>query len=1049
MALTPTGVIVGEIGAEPIVPMGLLTTVVGCNISWTSQGLRVEHPQWGELPVKVEDGCPVVPHEIALRLIKEIEEKAQKLIRSIKVDSQSEVAWLKRLVEEHPVFQGVPEEVKKQLIELPAENVIPMGNRRRRKLWRKKGMLVHVFSGEDSGYTLGRAFHEIGGDRRLLYELDVLHQKKTGDLSPQGDAFPLLLRAALDGWVKGWVGGPPCRTRSALRHHQVEGLDMPRPLRAWNGGEHGIEGLSQFEKNQVLMDDILLTRFLLLYIVSEEIRKTRDGCDPVTLFIEQPADQANMPEVVTLWRTKMWKALAEIYGLGTQTFNQSEFAARCTKPTTAGGNLRIHVPMPGRKGVPRETEGKTKEQLCQESQALSRWPPLLMREIATALQLGTLKDEVKMRALSWKEHVAAGHTPFRKDCLVCQQASAKDQHHRRSKDPPRAGVLSLDMSGPFHLAPDLHGKRGKYLLVGAFTWLAPGQGGDDDFDLTPIPEVPEGAPEIDDLDPESEDPPIEDADDVWGELAEERRKKKAERSEERKGEAEEQEMEGMVEQVERDPEGEKEQAEDQVEERIQPKVEVTRMCTPLPSKNRQDVLRAIVDFYLRLRSDGYVVTQIHTDRGGEFCSDALDRWCASRTILHTFTPGDQPQSNGRVEVSVQWIKAEIRRMLHGASAPFSRWPLAARSLNERLRLRQVGKSQKLPNFLTPVLIRKRFWRARELLPTQEQALYIGPSWVHHGHWIEREDGSLALTRMVMHSLVEPPKDEDWIGLEDELAPTEIRRRIRGKVSLSHLALSLSDPSQDGGVKEDGEELEEEEKREEELKKMRRVVEQEMRFAAEDDPVGSCLTLDAIAQLKEMTCTSKVEEVLQTRVVAQHEVRKNLQDWVPSIKDELAALFDVKKALRVIDSAQVHQLVSQGQAEILPSKMVWTIKPSPTSKSGKGKARLVACGNFAERSESDLFAGGATAVALRAAVSLASQFDWSGLVCDIRTAFLNAPMKLGAQGDLDGKDAPRPKKAIIKPPPLLVAAGLAAPDEHWEVGSSHGLVWLQRKSEALG
>ena len=52
-----------------------------------------------------------------MRLIKEIEEQAQKLIQSIKVDSQSEVAWLKRLVEEHPVFQGVPEEVKKQQIE--------------------------------------------------------------------------------------------------------------------------------------------------------------------------------------------------------------------------------------------------------------------------------------------------------------------------------------------------------------------------------------------------------------------------------------------------------------------------------------------------------------------------------------------------------------------------------------------------------------------------------------------------------------------------------------------------------------------------------------------------------------------------------------------------------------------------------------------------------------------------------------------------------------------------------------------------------------------
>ena len=162
-------------------------------------------------------------------------------------------------------------------------------------------MLAHVFSGEDSGYTLGRAFHEIGGDRTSLCTSWMCFiKRRSGDLSPQGDAFPLLLRAALDGLVKGWVGGPPCRTRPALRHHQVEGLDMPRPLRAWNGGEHGIKGLSQFEKNQVLMDDILLMRFLLLYIVSEEIRKTRDECDPVTLFIEQPADQANMPEVVTL-----------------------------------------------------------------------------------------------------------------------------------------------------------------------------------------------------------------------------------------------------------------------------------------------------------------------------------------------------------------------------------------------------------------------------------------------------------------------------------------------------------------------------------------------------------------------------------------------------------------------------------------------------------------------------------------------------------------------------------------------------------------------------
>eukprot|EP00435_Cladocopium_sp_Y103_P053689 s116_g17.t1 len=51
MALTPTGVIVRDIGTEPIVPMGLLATVLGCEISWGAQGVKVVHPQWRELPV--------------------------------------------------------------------------------------------------------------------------------------------------------------------------------------------------------------------------------------------------------------------------------------------------------------------------------------------------------------------------------------------------------------------------------------------------------------------------------------------------------------------------------------------------------------------------------------------------------------------------------------------------------------------------------------------------------------------------------------------------------------------------------------------------------------------------------------------------------------------------------------------------------------------------------------------------------------------------------------------------------------------------------------
>ena len=1031
MALSPTGVIIGDESAEPIVPMGILTSSLGCSITWNGMDLCVKHPKLGNLDIKLKDGCPMISYDLALKLIEEIEAKASVALRAFHLDGDQELEWIRRLVAEHPVFSGLPERLKEALIQKPAADVLPLGNRRRRKLWRTKGMLVHLFSGEDAGYTLGRSFHEVGGDRRLMVELDVLHQQKAADLSQEGEAYPLLLRAALNGWVRAWVGGPPCRTRSVLRHLEVPGETMPRPLRSWSGGEWGVDGLSTYEASQLFTDDLLMMRFLLLYIVSETVRRAEGSEDPTTLVLEQPAAPEDRPEVVSWWRTPEWEKLAKLYHLHEQRVDQSEFGAVPTKPTVIGGNVWLHVPLPGRKGKSRDITGMTKAEICESSRKLSRWPPMLMRSISECLQRDTMKQEVKLRALSWREHIAAGHTPFRKDCLICQQSSAKDHHHRRSKQPPRVGVLSLDLSGPFKVAPDLHSRSAKYLLVGAFTWLSKDQLADD-FEELDIPEVPKDAPEIDDPEgvedvEEAPLPALRDEDDVWGELQAQREEEDRKKREEKNEEGEE-EVEKGEEEVEKGEE---------IEERKDPKITVTRLCTPIQSKSQHDVLRAIIDMYLRLRSDGYVVTQLHTDRGGEFMSTALDRWCTSRTILHTFTPGDQPQSNGRVEVAVQWVKAEIRRLLHAAGAPFKRWPLAARNLNERLRLRQVGKEAKIPPFLSSVLIRKRFWRTQELLPTQEAALYLGPSWIHHGHWIERSDGSFALTRMVMHQLTEPPAQlDDWIGLEDELAPTEVRRRIRGKVTLNHLALGKELPLKTGELEEEqsdekGDESDEE--REMKLRSMRRVIEQEMKHAVEDDPVAAYTTLDAVAMMKEMTCDSKVEEVLQTKIVSQQEVRRNLDQWIPPIKAELESLFNKKGALKKIDYEEVKRLLSKDEAEVLPSKLVYTLKPSPENKAGKLKARLVACGNFAEKSEVDLFASGATAVALRAAVSIAAQKRWGGKVCDIRTAFLNAPMSLEAPGGDDG-DGPvqAPKKAIVKPPPLLIAAGLAEPNEHWEV-----------------
>ena len=342
-----------------------------------------------------------------------------------------------------------------------------------------------------------------------------------------------------------------------------------------------------------------------------------------------------------------------------------------------------------------------------------------MHEIASALQDQVWHMPVlrRMTYEKWKEHVLAHHVPYNKECGICQEACAKEPYHRRSKLPPRAALFTklLIFSA-------------KYMLVGGFTW--PSQKTEEQKkkekeELWQVMDEIEGAPEIE----EGEDF----ADD-------ERSAEDAREERPRMEEVEKQaEVVGALEE-ELSPE-EKEEME--IAEKIgQCKkpfgMDLIRLVTPMPSRNQKEVLKAISKFYLQLKADGYEVKQIHADHGGEFESEALQSWCEGRALLHTWTAGDQPQSNGRAEQSVGEIKARIRRMLKAAGADFSRWPLAARCLHEKLRAEALGLKPS-PRFLSEVYVRKRFWRSKELEPTQEKVLYLGPSWIDwidHGRWIQ-------------------------------------------------------------------------------------------------------------------------------------------------------------------------------------------------------------------------------------------------------------------------------------------------------------------------
>ena len=1016
MRMTSNGVMVSsnrEI--EPIIPLGMVSSDLGYEVTFKGGRCRLLHPEKGEIKVMMVNGCPQIPRKVALKLIQEIEEKGGYLKKFGAGKEFNEGEWIKGLVNSHPVLRKLPIYIREALIENPASDLrdLPDCNRRRRKVL-DEGFIVSVYAGKKEGYWLGRAMKEVGGDPRKVAEIDILRdegfQGGKHDMLKRGGVYASLLRAAIDGKVRAVLSAPNCRSRSVLRHYPLPD-GGPRPVRSWET-PWGNKDLTKEEKKIVEEDDILLWKSLMIYIVSEEVRRA----DPkerdllvVRLGLEQPADPTHyMPEVVTFWKTSGWLSLRQMYNLQEQTFNQSSWGGLAKKPTTFAGNLKLQLP-----------EGQHLKETLEpvaSSKDLARWAPGFMKEVAVQVQRQVLKKEIKIQMMSWEEHVKRGHTPFRRDCQICQEAAARSRMHR-SVSHPRAGVLTLDVSGPYTKGHDLE-EPGKFMLIGAYTWLK---------SSSKIGEK-EKEDEEKKADDEEEGPMLELLEEAVEEKIDEEGGEEVLLEEQKEKEEEAMDFEEKPEDAEE--EKKKDEKDEEAEERQDPIIEVIRVGIPIPGKTKEVVLEAMAEIYLQLRMDGFFIHTVHTDQGREFVNKDVKAWMKARCIIHSTTAGEDPKGNGRSERAVGEVKSRVRRLLHAAKMDIAWWPMALRFAMETERLRRRGDSMKrIPGFGEKVIIRRRNWKTKLLEPTHEETIYLCPVLDAHGHCVLRGDGKWGIAPYVIKGIQQPQLEDQqvWIGFLEEADRDEMRerKRIRGKQSVRI---------------EEGREM----------VRLRRLLREEAENLEVDTVENSRMMFKKLAVLKKMVKDLEEEEqqILQTKIISPNEMVKEQHLWSDAIQSELKSLLEEKQALRCVSAEEKERMEkSSKELEVVPSKLVITRKAG-----GRRKIRIVACGNFIpKKDEEDLFASGSDAVGVRVALKKAAQSGWDGTSIDIKTAFLNAPLP-GKETE-EGEEEEGPV-VLLKPPPLLVKLGYVEEGTWWlALKAMYGLrqspkVWGDHRDQVL-
>ena len=386
----------------------------------------------------------------------------------------------------------------------------------------------------------------------------------------------------------------------------------------------------------------------------------------------------------------------------------------------------------------------------------------------------------------WRRHVQMGHSPYRRDCLVCVSGQGRDRQRRRIPT-PESYTLSVDLAGPF--APGHFQENGAFRYFMTAVYTVPCQDG------KPIPEslqTPNGEGRNSGTDtelhtPDRLEPRISNSSGDLGEEAACQFDRCCAESPEL--------PEGLLDPLHQvdDPvellsEAEMKRADLQnqkwreVTKELQNfQVRHLTFVIPLRSRHTKEILRGLALLHARLRVLHLPLIRLHSDRAKEFLAHQVQEWILARDIYHTTSAGDEAQGNSRVEGEINWIKGRVRTVMAASKCPSEYWPLAAFHCGEerlRSQLREMGISLPalVPFGTTGMAKTKRWHRRVEDDPgwskPMRQITVWGPAWQmspsSRGYYAQMDGKFLRSTVIVQCS--PPPPAVAEPDLEDRPLP---------------------------------------------------------------------------------------------------------------------------------------------------------------------------------------------------------------------------------------------------------------------------------------